>query len=140
MKMTDKEKIKNDDMDVSGRKERIWSIGLINITIKIKDQKAEEVEDYSKALADKSKECEDLKAQIETYSKMLETPEFKVALTDIRTGEREMWRNLGNKAQRYKKALDEIEEYIYNNTDFDINDSIQSKTAGYDILQIIKDV
>ncbi len=140
MKMTDKEKIKNDDMDVSGGKERIWSIGLINIAIKIKDQKAEEVEDYNKALADKSKECEDLKAQIETYSKMLETPEFKVALTDIRTGEREMWRNLGNKAQRYKKALDEIEEYIYNNTDFDINDSIQSKTAGYDILQIIKDV
>lgn len=138
--MTDKEKIKNDDMDVSGGKERIWSIGLINIAIKIKDQKAEEVEDYNKALADKSKECEDLKAQIETYSKMLETPEFKVALTDIRTGEREMWRNLGNKAQRYKKALDEIEEYIYNNTDFDINDSIQSKTAGYDILQIIKDV
>lgn len=41
---------------------------------------------------------------------------------------------------RYRKALAEIEEYIYNNTDFDINDSIQSKTAGYDILQIIKDV
>ena len=41
---------------------------------------------------------------------------------------------------RYRKALEEIEEYIYNNTDFDINDSIQSKTAGYDILQIIKDV
>lgn len=41
---------------------------------------------------------------------------------------------------RYREALEEIEEYIYNNTDFDINDSIQSKTAGYDILQIIKDV
>lgn len=46
----------------------------------------------------------------------------------------------GEVPNKYKQALDEIEEYIYNNTDFDINDSIQSKTAGYDILQIIKDV
>lgn len=42
------------------------------------------------------------------------------------------------KAKCYKQALDEIEEYIYNNTDFDVNDAIQNKTAGYDILQIIK--
>lgn len=95
---------------------------------------------YYKQLQCKTAECEKLKSQLETYSNMLDSSEFRVALTDIRTGEREMWRNLGNKAQRYKKALDEIEEYIYNNTDFDINDSIQSKTAGYDILQIIKDV
>lgn len=53
-------------------------------------------------------ECEKLKAQIETYSKMLETPEFKVALIDVRTGEREVWRKLGNKAKRYTQALDEV--------------------------------
>lgn len=55
----------------------------------------------------------------------------------------ELCKNLKEKEQecdRYHKALEEIEDYIYNNTDFDINDSIQSKTAGYDILQIIKGV
>ena len=90
MKMTDKEKIKNDDMDVSRYKERIWSIGLINITIKIKDQKAEEVEDYSKALADKSKECEDLKTA-------------KIALMEVYVKRLRAWANC-------KKALDEIEK------------------------------
>lgn len=45
-----------------------------------------------------------------------------------------------DKATRYFLVLNEIKEYIYNNTDFDVNDSIQSKTSGYDILQIIKDV
>ena len=32
--------------------------------------------------------------------------------TDVRTGEREVWRKLGRKANRYRKALEEIEEYI----------------------------
>ena len=55
-------------------------------------------------------ECEELKSQIETYSKMLDSTEFRVALTDVRTGEREVWRKLGSKADRYRKALEEIEE------------------------------
>lgn len=57
-------------------------------------------------------ECEELKTQIETYSKILESSEFNVALTDVRTGEREIWRKLGNKAQKYKQALDEIEKEL----------------------------
>ena len=64
---------------------------------------------YFKQLQRKTAECEELKAQLETYSKMLDNPEFKIALTDVRTGEREVWRKLGNKAQRYEQALNEIE-------------------------------
>lgn len=42
--------------------------------------------------------------------------------------------------EKYRKALDNVREYICNNTNFDISDAIQNKTAGYDILQIIKGV
>ena len=66
------------------------------------------LEDYAR----QTQECEELKSQIETYSKMLDSTEFRVALTDVRTGEREVWRKLGSKADRYCKALEEIEEYI----------------------------
>ena len=69
---------------------------------------------YFKQLARKTQECEELKKELETYSKMFDTPEFKIALTDVRTGERQVWRNLGNKAQRYEQALEEIEKVINN--------------------------
>ena len=72
-------------------------------------------------------ECEELKKQLKTSEKWRINAESLNEKLDINN-------------TRYRKALEEIEEYIYNNTDFDINDSIQSKTAGYDILQIIKDV
>ena len=39
-----------------------------------------------------------LKAENETYKKMLDNSEVRVALTDVRIGEREIWRNLGMKA------------------------------------------
>lgn len=67
---------------------------------------------YFKQLQRKTAECEELKAQLETYSKMLDNPEFKIVLIDVKTGEREVWRKLGNKAQRDKQALDEIEKYF----------------------------
>ena len=68
-------------------------------------------EDYArdlKRLEKKTAECEELKSQLEAYSKMLDSTEFRVALTDVKTGEREVWRKLGNKAQRYEQALDDI--------------------------------
>lgn len=55
---------------------------------------------------------EKLKAQKETYQKMLNDPEVKAALIDVQTGEREVWHKLGNRAKRYKQALDEIERII----------------------------
>lgn len=59
-----------------------------------------------------STENKKLKAENETYKKMLDNSEFRVALIDVKTGEREVWRKLGSKAQKYKQALDEIEEYL----------------------------
>lgn len=67
---------------------------------------------YYKQLQRKTAECEKLKSQLETYSNMLDSSEFKVALTDVRTGEREVWRKLGSKAQRYEQALNEIKDII----------------------------
>lgn len=55
-------------------------------------------------------ENEELKEKLSTYKKMLDNPEVRVALTDVRTGERDIWRKLGNKANRYKQALEKIEE------------------------------
>lgn len=75
---------------------------------------------YFKQLARKTQECEELKEELDKeHLLMLEKQD---------------------KATRYFLVLNGIKEYIYNNTDFDVNDSIQSKTSGYDILQIIKDV
>lgn len=68
---------------------------------------------YYKQLSRKTAECEELKAQLETYSKMLDNPEFKIALIDVRTGEREVWRKLGSKAQKYEQALQKIKEKCY---------------------------
>ena len=75
---------------------------------------------YFKQLARKTAECEELKKELDKeHLLMLEKQD---------------------KATRYFLVINGIKEYIYNNTDFDVNDSIQSKTSGYDILQIIKDV
>lgn len=38
---------------------------------------------------------------------------------------------------RYRKVLEEIEEYVRDNSDFDKSDILTSKTGAYDILNII---
>lgn len=65
--------------------------------------------ELAEKLAKKEQECEELKEELAIYKKMLDDPEFKIALTDVRTGEREVWRKLGSKTDRYRKALKEIE-------------------------------
>lgn len=85
---------------------------------------------YFKQLARKTQECEELKEKLR---------ELELKNTTLQNRNQQLDGSMA-KSDHYRKALEEIEEYIYNNTDFDINDSIQSKTAGYDILQIIKDV
>ena len=90
-----------------------------------------------KQLARKTQECEELKSQIETYSKMLDSTEFRVALTDVRTGEREVWRKLGSKANRYRKALEEIEKICIEDTR-EFADGTQLRYDSLDeILEII---
>lgn len=48
-----------------------------------------------------------LKAENETYKKMLEDEDVQLALTEIRSGERHLW---FNKADKYKQALTEIKK------------------------------
>ena len=129
--MTDKEEIIIDGMDVSGC-EYVCNTAFGNIGCKLPF--SEEIHCcnipncYFKQLARKTQECEEL---------LKENQQLRNSLSDSL-----MFKFTGqeNETNRYRKALEEIEEYIYNNTDFDVNDSIQSKTSGYDILQIIKDV
>ena len=91
---------------------------------------------YFKQLARKTQECEKLKSQIETYSKMLDSTEFRVALTDVRTGEREVWRKLGSKADRYCKALEEIEKVCIEDT----REFADGTQLRYDSLDEILDI
>lgn len=65
-----------------------------------------------KQLARKTQECEELKEELATYKKILDDPEYRIALIDVRTGEREVWRKLGRKAERYRKALYKIKDLI----------------------------
>ena len=73
---------------------------------------AYDIEEIIKQVTELKQECEELKEEIKTYKRILNNPEHKVALTDVRTGEREVWRKLGRKAGRYRKALEEIEEIV----------------------------
>lgn len=88
------------------------SINEINLLQAQNEGYRKQNEQLQQACKKYEQECEELKTQIETYSKILESSEFNVALTDVRTGEREIWRKLGNKAQKYKQALDEIEKEL----------------------------
>lgn len=76
-------------------------------------QKCSDIRDcFYKQLQRKTQECEELKEELSTYKKMLDNPEVRIALTDIRTGERDIWRKLGNKANRYKQALEKIDNIV----------------------------
>ena len=51
------------------------------------------------------KENNQLKTENETYKKMLDNPEVRVALTDVRTGERDLW-------QKYKPRMEQAEQKL----------------------------
>ena len=99
-------------------------------------------------LARKTQECEEIKEKYEALK--LENQEGYEIVAELKQECEELKKQLDkehllmlekqDKATRYFLVINGIKEYIYNNTDFDVNDSIQSKTSGYDILQIIKDV
>lgn len=64
----------------------------------------------------KEQECEELKDKLKFHEKMITTPEFTVALTDMRTGERDIReqydKGLIEENTRYRKALEEIENSL----------------------------
>lgn len=75
-------------------------------------------------------QLDQLKSENETYEKMFEDKDVRIALTDVKTGEREVWRKLGNKAQRYEKALNEIEQHCN-------EQNLKYDTIACEILNII---
>lgn len=109
--MTDKEQIMINGVDVNrcidfNKRDKVSCYHILY------DKCNENPNCYFKQLARKTQECEKLKEELATYKKMLDNPEFKIALIDVKTGEREVWRKLGNKAQKCKQALDEIEKEL----------------------------
>lgn len=91
-----------------------------------------------KQLQRRISECDELKAQLETYSKMLEDPEFKIALIDVRTGERDVWRKLGNKAQKYEQALNKIKDIVSGN--YEMLDPLAKQQIKNVISEVKKDI
>lgn len=56
---------------------------------------------------------------------------------DAVTGEVKKVGDLFKEITELKRKLNEVKDYVYSHVDFDKDDSIRSKTAGYDILEII---
>ena len=113
--------------------------------LKRKEQECEQIKEKYEALklenqegyeivAELKHECKELKDKLKIYEKMFDNSEFRVALTDIRTGERDIREQRDKrltkeneelkrkvelmmdcpdcKVDEYKKALEEIENYI----------------------------
>lgn len=97
---------------------------------------------YFKQLKRKEKECEE-------YRKVNDEKNELLALCGITAGGerkrityviKELCGELQAKEQEcgnYKQALDEIENYIRDNSDFDESDRLTSSSGAYDILDII---
>ena len=94
------------------------------------------------AIEELLQQLDQLKAENETYKKMLDDTEVKVALIDVRTGDRELWRNLGMKADKLKQTLAEIKKIAENVQSFvgriDIEDDVCEQMEQ--ILQKISEV
>lgn len=62
---------------------------------------------YCKNCYELQQQLDQLKAENDTYKKMLEDEEVILALTEVRTGERHLWYS---NAQKLEQALTEIKE------------------------------
>lgn len=104
---------------------------------------------YFKQLKRKEQECEELKtmvAEAEEASICFHCSEepcirqqrdkykkLSVVFKDVN-------KQLGYKYITLKQALEEIENYVQDNSDFDKSDKLTSNTGAYDILEIINKV
>lgn len=88
--------------------------------------------DLYKQLARKEQECEEFKKQHEQYKPFYELGAKCTKLNEVADG-------LSNKCDKYKQALDKIENYVRDNSDFDKSDKLTSNTGAYDILEIINE-
>lgn len=131
MKMTDKEKIIIDRVDVLKEKINMCFILLLNkletpetIEQTIYEHLDAFVKEWNTQLARKTQECEKLKDKFKKFFGIDNQECWDIAF-------------LKDENARYRKALEEIEEYVRDNSDFDKSDILTSKTGAYDILNII---
>nr|DAL34587.1 MAG TPA_asm: hypothetical protein [Caudoviricetes sp.] len=85
--------------------------------------------DLYKQLKRKEQECEKLKREIAFGN----NGELSDKIRAI------VFKDLNAENSKYKQALDEIENYVRDNSDFDKSDKLTSNTGAYDILEIINE-
>lgn len=129
-----------------------------NCNYKQHKRKEQECEDLRKTITnledirDKfSVKLDQLKAENKIYKQMLDNPEVQVALTDIQTGERDLWQKYKPRMEQAEQKLERIRE-IANNYDNcnDVGHYVQDTEARHaleevaqamcDIPQIIDEV
>lgn len=89
-----------------------------------------------------SQECENLKAEEKYLKQCCQKAGEELAKHSFEYDGKEknlvvQAIELNEKYEKFKKALEEIEEYVRDNSDFDKSDTLTSKTGAYDILNII---
>ncbi len=80
-----------------------------------------------------------LKAENEIYKNMLDNPEVHVALTDVRTGERDLWQKYKPRMEQAEQKLERIRKY-FKNKDISQTSLFNINYIEQDILQIIDEV
>ena len=113
--------------------------------LKRKEQECEELKgclfQVQNATISLTKQLDQLKAENETYKRMLDDTEVRVALIDVKTGERELWLKLGMKADKLKQTLTEIKEICNNNDelqgDFNLVDCDKYKLGKHNLANKI---
>lgn len=129
IKNQDKEQIMINGVDVSGCKHfpsliykdyPEWAVCHVYGAKKCEER----CDCYFKQLVRKTQECEELRKELNGSEKWRINAESLNEKLDI-------------KNTRYREALEEIEGYVRDNSDFDKSDILTSKTGAYDILDII---
>lgn len=75
----------------------------------------------------KEQECEELKREIAFGNNGKLSDKIRAIV----------FKDLNDENSKYKQALDEIQNYVRDNSDFDKSDELTSNTGAYDILEII---
>lgn len=94
-------------------------------------------ENAIKTLHNKHAELDQLKAENDTYKKMFEDEDVRIALTEIRSGERHLW---FNKSEKLKQTLTEIKEIAEKQVKRAPNGEIFARPEITQILQKISEV
>lgn len=84
---------------------------------------------------DSAFEIEKLKDQLQAKEQECENLKEKIAQIKCEEIGKETF--FEYKIKNYKQVLDEIENYVRDNSDFDKSDKLTSNTGAYDILEII---